>query len=73
MSCNNQSVDDTRCPLCGGPNHCRLCTTEEWKGPCWCAKEEIPEGLLAQVPLELRNRACICHGCIASYRLPRGR
>jgi len=30
---------------------------------------EIPDGLLAHVPVELRNRACICPGCVESFRL----
>jgi hypothetical protein len=68
MTCNNQSSDAERCPLCGKPNECQLCTAAAWKGPCWCATLEIPETLLAQVPVELRNRACICHACIESFR-----
>jgi hypothetical protein len=29
---------------------------------------EIPEGLLAQMPAESRNRACLCRRCIESFR-----
>jgi hypothetical protein len=69
MTCDNPSLDAGRCPLCGQPNECQLCTAAAWKGPCWCAKLEIPDTLLAQVPVELRNRACICRECIESFRL----
>ena len=52
------------CPLCGGPNECQSRTGAAYKGPCWCASVNIPERLLACVPTELRNRACICHDCV---------
>ena len=61
--------DSGQCPLCHQPNGCQLCTVSAYKGPCWCARVEIPDGLLARVPVELRNRACICHDCIESFRL----
>ena len=60
-------MDAGRCPLCGRPNDCQLCTTAAFKGPCWCAKMEIPEALLARVPADLRNRACICRGCVMKF------
>jgi hypothetical protein len=69
MNCNDPSPDAGRCPLCGQPNGCQLCTVADYKGSCWCAKVEISEALLAQVPAELRNRACICRACIESFRL----
>jgi prepilin-type N-terminal cleavage/methylation domain-containing protein/prepilin-type processing-associated H-X9-DG protein len=57
-----------RCPLCGGPNDCQLCTADAYKGPCWCAAVEIPAGLLMRVPAEARNRACLCRSCIEAFR-----
>jgi hypothetical protein len=68
MTCGEPILDSGRCPLCGQPNECQLCTAAAYKGPCWCAKVEIPNGLLARVPVELRNRACICRGCVASFQ-----
>ena len=56
-----------QCPLCGQPNDCQLCTAAAYKGPCWCAKVEIPEALLAQVPPELRNQACLCRACVMKF------
>jgi hypothetical protein len=60
-----------RCPLCGGVNDCQLCTTGAYKGPCWCEKVAIPDELLARVPVEQRNRACICRACVAAFHAER--
>jgi hypothetical protein len=63
-----KSVSDaTACPLCGRPNDCQLCTTAAYKGPCWCTKVKIPAELLAQVPPDLQNRACICRDCVMKF------
>lgn len=55
------------CPLCGGANECQLCSPGAYKGPCWCAQVEVPGELLALVPEPLRDRACICAGCVARF------
>lgn len=55
------------CPLCGGPNDCRLCTSAAYKGPCWCESAKIPDELLVRIPAEARDLACICRGCVASF------
>jgi hypothetical protein len=57
-----------RCPLCGQPNDCQLCTTAAYKGPCWCEAADIPHELLARVPAELRNKACVCRACVNNFR-----
>ena len=56
------------CPLCGGANECQLCSPAAFKGRCWCADVEISETLLARVPENFRNRACICRSCIDSFQ-----
>jgi len=61
------AVDPGQCPLCGQPNDCQLCTTTAYKGPCWCARVEIPEALLAQVPADARNQSCLCRACVMEY------
>src|ERR1044071_6205469 len=66
-----QSCEAGQCPLCGGPNGCQLCTTAAYKGSCWCMTANIPDELLARVPGELRNRACICSKCVASFHRQR--
>lgn len=60
-------LDPSRCPLCGVANECQLCSPATYKGPCWCAHMEMPEELLARVPENLRNRACICADCVAKF------
>ena len=57
----------SRCPLCGGPNDCRLCSSAAPAGDCWCATVEIPDALIARVPPALRRRACICRNCITAF------
>lgn len=57
-----------RCPLCGGPNDCQLSTPGLHKGPCWCARVDMPAALLARVPVEFRNCACICRNCAESFQ-----
>jgi hypothetical protein len=63
----NDSQNPACCPLCGKPNQCQLCTEAAYKGPCWCARVQIPEALLARVPAELRNKACICRECVMDF------
>ena len=55
------------CPLCKRPSDCQLCGMACHKGPCWCANVAIPGELLARVPMELRNKACICRRCIGEH------
>ncbi|MDB6063950.1 MAG: hypothetical protein JWR26_158 [Pedosphaera sp.] len=64
----NGAVDPARCPLCGQSNDCRQCTSEVYKGPCWCMSVNIPDELLARVPAELKDKACICRACVMAWR-----
>jgi prepilin-type processing-associated H-X9-DG protein/prepilin-type N-terminal cleavage/methylation domain-containing protein len=57
------------CPLCGGPNDCLLCAPGVARGPCWCVGAGLPSELLARVPENLRNRACICRTCVEKFHL----
>ena len=56
-----------KCPLCGAANECQLCSPAAYKGQCWCAQMQIPEALLAQVPPDLKNKACICRACVMKF------
>ncbi len=60
-----------QCPLCREANACQLCSPATYKGSCWCARVEMPEALLARVPENLRNRACICRNCVEKFRRER--
>jgi prepilin-type N-terminal cleavage/methylation domain-containing protein/prepilin-type processing-associated H-X9-DG protein len=57
-----------QCPLCGGANDCQLASPVAYKGQCWCAHEEFSAELLARVPENFRNRACICRACVEKFR-----
>ncbi len=67
MPTANANVEPAQCPLCHQPNECQLCTVAAYKGPCWCAQVEIPEALLAQIPPDLHNQACLCQNCITTW------
>jgi hypothetical protein len=68
MTSSNHEPDPARCPLCGRSNQYQLASDAACKGPCWCEKAEIPEALLAQVPAESRDKSCICHDCVTTFR-----
>ena len=63
-------VDPSRCPLCGEANRCAMEVEREtgMKQPrCWCMSADVdfsPE-LLARVPMEKQQLACICASCAA--------
>lgn len=63
MNCPPQT-----CPLCGEANGCQLATTGAYKGPCWCATENFPPGLIERVPEEMRRIACVCRRCVIEAR-----
>jgi len=60
--------DSSRCPLCGEPNDCALCTTGAAKTQCWCVGQEFPARLLARIPESSKNRACICRSCVEAHQ-----
>jgi prepilin-type N-terminal cleavage/methylation domain-containing protein/prepilin-type processing-associated H-X9-DG protein len=63
-------INPSLCPLCGGANGCQLCAPAAGNGqPCWCLAVEMPAELLARVPENARNRACICRGCVEKFHL----
>jgi hypothetical protein len=67
MKSQPEPIDPARCPLCGGPNECRLASPAAYKGQCWCELAQIPDALLTQVPIDLRNKSCICQKCVAEF------
>lgn len=62
---------DAICPLCGNSNDCQLCMPGAYKGACWCQQWEFPAELLARVPADLRNKACICRNCAREFQRTR--
>lgn len=67
MTSNETVIEAGQCPLCRRTNDCQLCTVTVYKGPCWCAKVKIPDELIAQVPPDFRNKACICRDCVMTF------
>jgi Cysteine-rich CWC len=58
------------CPLCGHVNQCAM-EIERESGikqteQCWCTAVKFDADLLARVPPEKRNLACICAACATS-------
>jgi len=54
------------CPLCGQPNRCAMELERETgvaQGPCWCTRVDFGAELLARVPAQARDQACICPSC----------
>ncbi|MGI9153669.1 MAG: cysteine-rich CWC family protein [Rubrivivax sp.] len=51
------------CPLCGNPNECAASASGSFEGDCWCKGVAFTQELLAQVPPELKDKACICRRC----------
>ena len=54
------------CPLCGGPNGCAPAACGSFDVACWCTQVRFPEALLARVPAEAKDRACLCAACVAA-------
>ena len=62
----NRPPDPGHCPLCGKPNQCAM-EVERISGqkqpPCWCTQADFSADLLAQIPAESKNKACVCAAC----------
>ncbi|MEJ6021146.1 cysteine-rich CWC family protein [Ramlibacter sp. PS4R-6] len=59
-------VTPGRCPLCGQPNQCAMETeriTGQKQPPCWCTQVDFGAELLARVPQDQKQLACICPAC----------
>jgi len=57
-------IDDSICPLCKKINRCDVKSDIA----CWCMNTKVPPALLAQVPVELKAKACICNACIERFQ-----
>ena len=67
MQATNIAAAANTCPLCG---HVNLCIMEieretgvKQAEPCWCTAVKFDADLLARIPPEKRNLACICAAC----------
>ena len=69
----NAPAIPNKCPLCGQLNQC-IMEIERETGvkqtePCWCTAVKFDADLLARIPPEKRNLACICAACATSVVL----
>jgi hypothetical protein len=58
--------DPTKCPICGEPNQCAMEVSKaigKPQEPCWCLSVVFLPELLAQIPAEARQKACVCEKC----------
>ena len=55
--------DPKLCPLCHRPNGCGIADFAN----CWCRSTPVPRELLATLPADQRNRACICRACVEAW------
>ena len=68
-------INSALCPLCGVDNRCGniglagVEAASDAGKPCWCVNPTItfPEALLARVPAETKNSACICERCAKAF------
>jgi hypothetical protein len=42
--------------------------TGQQQGPCWCTEVDFSAELLARVPAEAKDQACICPSCARGAR-----
>jgi hypothetical protein len=69
-------LDTSRCPLCGGENGCAIARKEatgEAQPTCWCVSASFSADLLARLPADMLNAACICARCVADDASARDR
>lgn len=52
------------CPLCGGPNRCRIETGEAYKGPCWCESPIVSTAAMRRLLSDLAEPRCVCATCL---------
>lgn len=54
------TVQPSRCPLCGTHNACAMLTGES---ACWCQQVQIAPQVLEQIPEPQRGLQCLCRAC----------
>ena len=69
QACSQADSAQSRCPLCEGPNDCKVFAKSGGSEPCWCATVTIPADLLGCVSKKDRNR-CFCSNCVLTHHQP---
>lgn len=57
----SQGINESSCPFCLKDNQCDVANN------CWCKVLQVPTQLLELVPVELKNKTCICNACVISF------
>ena len=52
------------CPLCGGPNDCRMESGEGFKGRCWCDRMALSAATLQRLEAAMLAPRCLCRACL---------
>ena len=56
-----KTINESACPFCSQDNQCRS------NNSCWCSTLIVPTALTDLVPEYLKNKSCICNGCIINF------
>ncbi|MFN4898953.1 MAG: cysteine-rich CWC family protein [Burkholderiales bacterium] len=59
-------IDPSKCPICGESNQCAQEIAKATGTPperCWCMTATFSPEVLDRVPVEAKNKACICSKC----------
>lgn len=66
----SDTLDPTRCPLCGQRNSCALAEPGADGAACWCFGTTVDPGALQRIPPESIDRACLCPRCAQNLPPP---
>ncbi|HSC82096.1 MAG TPA: cysteine-rich CWC family protein [Pseudomonas sp.] len=55
--------DPHRCPRCGQLNNCAQAGQDHPVEDCWCFHQSVEPSVLADLPIEQRDRDCLCPRC----------
>ena len=58
---------EQQCPVCGGPNQCRVANGQAYKGPCWCESFTVPAEVQRLLAATYPDRACLCGECLVHF------
>jgi len=62
-------IDPSKCPICGESNQCAQEIAKATGTPperCWCMTATFSPEVLDRVPVEAKNKACICSKCVSA-------
>jgi hypothetical protein len=60
----DRAIDETRCPICGRDNQCGIAAGA---ATCWCMSTPVPQSVIDRIPLDARQRACVCRSCATIF------